>query len=222
MTPTSPVPVVGAVSPPTTDELIQLRRYLQLVRRLTDAPLFKGDCTVGVHLLPDEDGALQQTVISPVNELEMAGVLTSFRQLWMSGEPAQFPKVLATLRTNAMALGGPTAQALIAELDDIGREYKEVRRASPDLGVLEAEFEGDLVTQDGPVRAERILDDWVNGDLFHSDPEKRERFESREDRNMYWLALLVTVQDMAKVYARLGRIVRDVLHEPQLVSPPHE
>jgi hypothetical protein len=66
------------------------------------------------------------------------------------------------------------------------------------------------------------LDHWVNGDNFHSDPEKRERFESRKDRNMYWLALLVTVQDIAKVYVRLGRVVEDILHEPTLVSPPGE
>src|SRR5436305_686128 len=85
------------------------------------------------------------------------------------------------------------ADGLNAELDDVDKNYKAVRRSSPDVSILEAQLDGDKLIDDGPVRAERVLDDWVNGDIFHSDPEKRERFESREDRNAYWLALLVTV-----------------------------
>ena len=214
--------VLGAFTAPTADEVEKLRRYLQLVRRLTSAALFKGKCTVGVNLHHDDDGVLQQDIIAPVSELEMSGLLTSFRQLWMASEPSAFPHVLAMLRKNAHALSGPAAQALIAELDDIGKDYKAVRKSSPDLSVLEAQLDGDKLIDVGPVRAERVLDDWVNGDIFHSDPEKRERFESREDRNTYWLALLVTVQDIAKVYVRLARVVKDILHEPTLVLPPGE
>jgi hypothetical protein len=216
------VTVQGALTAPTAAEVEKLRRYLQLVRRLTSAPLFKGACTVGVNLRHDDNGVLQQDIIAPVSELEMSGLLTSFRQLWMASEPSAFPHVLALLRKNAAALGGAAADALIAELDDIGKAYKDVRKSSPDLDVLEAQLDGDQLIDDGPVRAERVLDDWVNGDIFHSDPEKRERFQNREDRNMYWLALLVTVQDIAKVYVRLARVIKDVLHEATLVSPPGE
>jgi hypothetical protein len=212
-----PAALQQALNPLGTDEVARLRRYLQLVERLTAAPLFHGGEQVGIDISPEGRVA----VIAPVDELQMRGLLTEFRQLWMSTEPSAFPRIFAELRASACARGTAQAQGVIAWLDELGRQYREVRKSSPDLGAFEAEFgESGEVARDEAVRAERILDDWVNGDIFHSDTSKRERFENAPDRDVYWFALLVAVQDMTRVYVALGWLVKQILNEPSPVPFP--
>lgn len=93
--------------------------------------------------------------------------------------------------------------------------YSRLRRELPDFSVLEAEVGADReILRDGPVRAERIVDDWVNGVVFHSDNEKRDRVLFAGAPEMYLFVLFAAVQEFAKVYVVFARMAKAILAEP--------
>jgi len=113
--------------------------------------------------------------------------------------------------------GLPTSAELVAWFDDIGRADRDARRSHPDFAVLEAEV-GDLeVLRDEAVRAERILDDWVNGEVVHSNADKNARIDWAGDPEAYRLALLAALQQMTSVYVLFARMTKAILDEPVLV-----
>jgi hypothetical protein len=95
-----------------------------------------------------------------------------FRKLWMQGEPARFQDVLRLLRDNAKdeEVEPSASQALGA----IGRHFRNARRAVMMRHVIQR----DARTFPEPLRdftAEEVIDDWLNGVLFHADEEAEKR-----------------------------------------------
>lgn len=145
-----------------------------------------------------------------------SGAAHLLRQLWQHGEFAQFGALRGRLRRHVEASGLPAPAELVGWLDGIGRADAHARRAYPDFAVLEAEVGESEVLRDEAVRAERILDAWVNGEVFHPDAEKNARIDWAGDSEAYRFALLAAVQDMTKVYVLFAPMAKAVLDEPAL------
>jgi hypothetical protein len=115
------------------------------------------------------------------------------------------------------ASGRADSADLVTWLDELGKEYSNVRRQLPDFTVLEAELAPNgEVGRDGSVRAERIIDDWINGRVFHSDQEKGDRIDAAGASVMYEFSLLAALQEVTKIYVIFARMAKAILAEPGL------
>jgi hypothetical protein len=197
----------------------RLSEFLRLTRELTSSPLFKNP-KLELQFTPREDEHFTTTLEASVDYLQAKGTMMSFRQLWQDGEPYQFPVVRSRLRQHAVVSSRPHSPKFIAWADELGKAYSDARRGFPDFVVLEADIEaGGKVVERGPVRVERIIDDWINGDIAHSDPERRARIDAAGDPEMYAFALLAGVQEVTKVYVLLAQMAKAILDEPALRPP---
>lgn len=204
-----------ALTPPETELRAKLERFVYLMRELTQSDLFLPNA-LSLRFLPRDDGLFDVECVAPLNDLEMRGLLTYFRQLWQDGEFAQFNALRGQLRQHVDASGLPASPELVEWLDDVGRANRRARRSFPDFGVLEAEIDESEVLRDEAVRAERILDDWVNGEVFHSDAEKNAHIDWAGDTEAYRFALLAAVLEITKVYVLFARMAKAILDEPAL------
>lgn len=84
--------------------------------------------------------------------------------------------------------------------------------------MLEAEVGQSGVLCDEAVRAERIVDDWINGEVFHDDEDKRRRIDWAGDPDAYLFGLLSGVQELTKVYVLFARMAKAILEEPSLAA----
>lgn len=97
----------------------------------------------------------------------------SFRQLWLQKEPAQFHRVLRVLREHAKPASG--AFDIVVVLDGLGRRYKAARREV----LMKHVWEGDPFGEAKETfDAERVINDWLNSGLFHTDNEAVARVTS--------------------------------------------
>lgn len=206
-----------ALSPPDADLRRRLELFVRTTRGLTQSPLFKSP-SLTLECNPRSDGTFDVVCIAPVDDFGMRGLLTYFRKLWQSGEAAQFGRLRSDLRRHVERSGLPASAELVGWLDDIGKADKAARRALPDFSVLEAEMGDSGVLRDEAVRAERIVDDWVNGEVFHDDDEKRRRIDWTGDPDAYLFALLSAVQELTKVYVLLAQMANAILNEPALAA----
>ncbi len=204
-----------AMTPPGEELRWRLERFLEVVQGLTRSPLFTSP-SIGLNLVPRGDELFDVECVTPVDDFEMRGMLTYFRHLWLSGEPAQFGRLRGDLRHHVEASGLPASAELVGWLDGVGRADRVARRSFPDFSVLEAETSPVGVVRDETVRAERIIDDWVNGEVFHSDAQQKARIDWAGDVEAYRFALLAAVQEVTKPYVLFGRMVKAILSEPAL------
>jgi hypothetical protein len=139
-----------------------LRRYHQLCTAVGETKFF----THGVRF-SFSVGAGRQ----PCDELDYAGhealrsLMMDLCQLWMQNERTRFQTVLGILRRNAEAVGSPSCVEAIAQLDGIGKRYRESMRKTMMSFV---ERERPLV----PVKefsAEDVIHNWLYGGHFHWD-----------------------------------------------------
>lgn len=207
-----------ALTPPSPDLRRRLELFVRTTRSLTQSPLFKSP-TLSLECTPRGDGTFDVVCIAPVDDFGMRGLLTYFRKLWQSGEPAQFGRLRRDLRRHVASNGLPASVELLGWLDDIEKADKAARRALPDFSVLEAELDDSGVLRDEAVRAERIIDDWVNGEVFHDDEDKRRRIDWAGDPDAYLFGLLSAVQELTKVYVLFAQMAKAILEEPRLVGP---
>lgn len=206
-----------ALSPPDADLRRRLELFVRTTRNLTQSPLFKTP-SLSLECTPRGDGTFDVVCVAPVDDFGMRGLLTYFRKLWQSGEPAQFGRLRSDLRRHVERSGLPASAELAGWLDDIGKADKAARRALPDFSVLEAEVGESGVLRDEAVRAERIVDDWVNGEVFHDDEDKRRRIDWAGDPDAYLFGLLSGVQELTKVYVLFARMAKAILEEPSLAA----
>jgi hypothetical protein len=97
----------------------------------------------------------------------------SFRQLWLQKEPAQFHRVLRVLREHTKPSNGAFDVVLV--LDELGRRYKDARREV----LMKHVWEGDPFGEPKETfDAERVINDWLNSGLFHTDSEAVARVTS--------------------------------------------
>lgn len=192
-----------------------LAEYVHVVRSLTASPLF-GPGSVGLQLSPREDGQFDVSAQAPVDWDGLRGAMTYFRRIWMNNERTCFTRLRNLLRANAVVRGGQESDALIAWLDELGKEHSRVRKEMADMGVLEAHIEDGKLVEDGPVSPERIIDDWFKGEIFHGEPDRRERLDAAADPEAYLFALMIAVQELTRVYVLFARLARSILAEPAL------
>lgn len=205
----------AALTAPDFGLRARLERFVHLTRGLTQSALFRPGA-LSLRCIPRDDGLFDVGCVVPINEFEIRGLLTYFRQPWQHGEFAQFGALRGRLRRHVEVSGLPASAELVGWLDSIGRGDADARRAYPDFAVLEAEVGESEVRRDEAVRAERILDDWVNGEVLHSDAEKNARIDWAGDPEAYRFALLAAVQDMTKVYVLFAQMAKAILDEPAL------
>jgi hypothetical protein len=124
-------------------------------------------------------GPIRFTVAKKM-ELEHAGkdalrsMSMAFRQVWMSGEPAQFHVVLRLLRENVdpSVTHEPGALAILAEL---GRRFREANRQEMMKHVWADKPMGKPIRV---FRARQVIEDWFYSGPFHTDGEKVKRVRS--------------------------------------------
>ncbi len=206
-----------ALTPPDPDLRRRLELFVRTTRGLTQSPLFRSP-SISLECTPRGDGTFDVVCVSPVDDFGMRGLLTYFRKLWQSGEPAQFGRLRSDLRRHVEGSGLSVSAELVGWLDDIGGADKAARRAYPDFTVLEAEVGDAGILRDEAVRAERIVDDWVNGEVFHDDEDKRRRIDWAGDPDAYLFGLLTAVQELTKVFVLFGRMAKAILEEPRLAG----
>lgn len=209
-----PARIPTAMDPLDPTLVADLGRFVNVTRGLTQSPVFKQP-QLALELTP-EAGGFVPALQAPVDDLGMRGMLTYFRQLWQDGEATQFSALRSRVRVHVASSNEPDRAGLRAFVDDLGKQYSKVRREAPDFRVLEAEHFGKdgEVAGDGNMRIERILDDWVNGEVFHSDQEKRDRVLGPGVEEMSRFALLAAVQAMSKIYVLFARLAKAILDEP--------
>jgi hypothetical protein len=208
--------LTAALVPLNADLENRLSEFLRLTRELISSPLFKRP-KLELQFTPRKDEYFTTTLEASVDYLQAKGTMTSFRQLWQDGEAYQFPVVRSRLRQHAVASNGPDSPRFIAWADELGKAYSDACRRFPDFVVLEADIgAGGDVVEHGPVRVERIIDNWINGDIAHSDPARRARIDAAGDAEMYAFALLAGVQEVTKVYVLLAQMAKAILDEPAL------
>lgn len=204
-----------ALSPVDADVRDQLSEYLHVVRQLTARPLF-GPGALAIHLEPRDDSEFDVTAQAPVDWDGLRGAMTYFRRAWMNDERTCFSRVRNLIRLNATTRGGPDADSLVELLDEIGKQHPRARKELPDMAVLEGHAEDGEIVGDGQVSAERIIDDWFNGEIFHGDPKRRSRLDAAGDPDAYVFALMIVVQEVTRVYVQFARLTKAILAEPTL------
>ena len=96
-----------ALSPPDADLRRRLELFVRTTRNLTQAALRDAEPLARVH--PARDGTFDVVCVAPVDDFGMRGLLTYFRKLWQSGEPAQFGRLRSDLRRHVERSGLPAS-----------------------------------------------------------------------------------------------------------------
>jgi hypothetical protein len=204
-----------ALSPVEQDLRDRLAEYEHVIRSLTASPLF-GPGSVGLQLTPRDDGQFDVGAQAPVDWEGLRGAMTYFRRAWLNDERTCFTRLRSQIRANAMALAGPYSVELVEWLDALGKEHSRARRELPDMMVLEARTKDGAIVDERSASAERIIEDWFNGEIFHGDLQRRERLDAAGDPDAYVFALMIAVQNVTRVYVPLAWLANAILAEPAL------
>jgi hypothetical protein len=186
-----------ALTPPQPDLRRRLELFVQTMRDRTQSPLFRSP-SISLECRPRGDGTFDVVCVSPVDDLGMRGLLTysarSGRTVSQRGSAGSGATSGGTWRAvgrrrRPSSSGGSTTSAA-----------RTRRRAGPFRSHRARGGVGNAsVLRDEAVRAERIVDDWVSGEVFHDDQDTRRRIDWAGDRDAYLFGLLTAVQELTKV-----------------------
>jgi len=117
-------------------------------------------------------------------------------------EPASFKRTLAILRARAVALGGPSSEALTELLDEVGRGYRKLlRSADPMLVLSDSSTNGEP-----PRRTRQVIEDWLNGEHFHWDSDRAKRLSEHEPPELLLFSFLSAIMQASAAYDALAEV----------------
>lgn len=199
--------LVRALAPFAPLQVTQLERFLEVARRLTnESPLFAPGEKVGVEIW--SDGVKS---IAPVDRLQTAGLLTDFRQLYGPNEECSYSKLSALLGKHS--LDSEEGETLRVWLKELNRVHKECLIHGAGFPWTMPGEQMNFAT------TAALLDDWLNGDVFHSDPAHGARHRAAAEDASHRTALLTSVQALMGVYVSLARVIKLIVAEPVLRVP---
>lgn len=195
------IDVDSAFRPFDPDELELLDTYHRLVDGVAARPLFADGIKFRIGGGPDCD----PPVLEHAGEDALRSVMIDFRRLWLKKEPTRFGNVLVLLREHA------EDGDAVAALDALGRDFKEACRDGL-MGVRDPSDPENL-KKIKPISARQVIDDWMNGDSFHGDPDARERVR-RWSPTTYEFSLIKAVNRISNVFLALDVVVVPILDFP--------
>lgn len=204
--------IPAGLTPFAADEVAELEQYRELVGELNDWQLAnrqKIDLVIGAGGVLAED----------IDKEALVSLATTFRKLgWLEDEPATFNKVRNLLGKHAHRAG--TSEA--ADIQQWLKDVKDLRAAAlrqSRVAAYELEHEdGSTETMTPKV----ILDMLINGAVFHSDKQLRERWNQLGGWKSPALVLiaLVTIWDLIRMFQALDAVVAKALDSPSLRPAP--
>jgi hypothetical protein len=176
-----------------SDDLRKLRLYARLCRELGESTFLNDDVSFNFGA---EGDRLTHAGSDALRSMSM-----SFRQLWMQDEDAQFHRIHRILRQAVKPSSDGTD--VVAVLDELGRRHRQARRevmmkhvwVDDPVGVPKQTFD-----------AERVINDWLYGGQFHSDPEAAARVQSWSPVAYEW-SLIKALQEVIGVLFELHLLV---------------
>jgi hypothetical protein len=203
--------IPAGLAPFGSDELEQLGLYRELVSELSDWQLAnrqKIDLVIGAGGVLAED----------IEKADLIALATTFRKLgWLEDEPATFNKVRNLLGKHAYQAGNPEAEEIQKWLKDV----KDLRAAA----LKQSRVAGyQLEHEDGTIETmtpKLILDMLINGAVFHSDKQLRDRWNQLGGWKSPALVLIamVTIWDLIRMFQALDAVIAKVLASPSLRPP---
>lgn len=196
----SEIDVSSAFQAFSKEALDLLALYHELVGGVVGRPFFSGG--VKFSFGAGRDG--QPPSLQHAGEDALRSVMIDFRRLWLQKEPTRFGNVLGLMRKHAVD------GAVIVALDELGRDFKDACRDGV-MGKIDPSHP-DNPEKIIPIRARQVIDDWINGDSFHGDPEARERVR-RWSPPAYEFSLIKAVNRVSNVCLALDVPIAAILAE---------
>jgi hypothetical protein len=183
------------------DELRRLELYDSLAVELGERPFFAQPQVLTLKAGPDGSSQdLQHAGEDPLRSMAM-----TFRQLWMTGEPAEFQGVRGMLRKRAKS---PRDRVdVVVPLDELGRRYRDATREVRMKDVDRADPFGEPLRVH---RARQVIDDWLYSGPFHTEPARVQRVQAWSRPGYEW-ALVESINEIASVMWELHLVVRGAL-----------
>lgn len=202
--------VAGGLTPFALDEVEELELYRDLVAELSDWELANRQ---KIDLVIGSGGVLAEDI----EKADLVALATTFRKLgWLEKEPATFMRVRNLLGKHAHQAGTAEAAVVAKWLKDL----KELRAAALKQSRVAAY---ELEHADGSTETltpETILDMLINGAVFHTDKQLRERWQQLGGWKSPALVLIaiVTIWDLVRMFQGLDAVVEKVLATPSLTA----
>jgi hypothetical protein len=204
--------IARGLTPFDTEEVRVLKRYRELVADLDHSALARRE------KLTFDIGATGDDRLDGVTVDQIKSLAVDFRKLGWNNERsgATFDQVRNLIKRHARASGTPEGQTLIGWFKELKSVRRELLNKSRVLGwKLELP---DGSTHD--VTPEEILDVFINGATFHSDEDKRKRWEELggwASALLRW-NLVLAMWDFLELFRAVDKFVGSVLVNPALCS----
>jgi hypothetical protein len=202
----SEIDVQSAFRPFDQDELRLLGAYHELVDGVAGRPLF----AEGIKFRIGGGAESEPTILQHAGEDALRSVMIDFRRLWMQKEPTRFGNVLKLLREHS------EDEETTASLDALGRDFKDACR--DELMGIRDPSDPENMRKIKPIFARQVIDDWMNGDSFHGDPDARDRV-SRWSPPAYEFSLIKAVNRISNVCLALDVVILPILDSTPRWSP---
>ncbi len=188
------------------EDLAHLEAFANLCERLNDRALFKQGARF--HFSASSTNGVHQH-LEHAGEDALRSMMMDFRRLWMSSEPTFFPRLRNRVRAHADP-AVPQGAAALAAIDLLGRDFKEACEDGA-LGLFE---QGETESPDNIrwIKARQVVDDWINGDAFHGDPEPQARVGIWE-ASSYEFVLIKAVNRITNVWLAFCVLLVAILDE---------
>ena len=187
-----------ALCPLEEGEMRIVTRYVDRAGELADSSLVQ----TGARLGWSASKTGMQTEVEYAGDEAVRAALLLFRALYRDDEPASFKRTLAILRARAVALGGPSSEALTELLDEVGRGYRKLlRSADPMLVLSDSSTNGEP-----PRRTRQVIEDWLNGEHFHWDSDRAKRLSEHEPPELLLFSFLSAIMQASAAYDALAEV----------------
>ena len=147
-----------------------------------------------------------------VREDDIGAFLMPFRQLYQQSDETEVGKVRNMLSKHAHEQGTPEGAQTVEDLKSWKADYRGSLRESPMGTMIEFDSRSNKRVEYTP---ENIIENWLNGDFFHAEPEAARKLEGR-DRGLHAFVLIGAVEHVAGYMLELGDLARAILNEPAL------
>jgi hypothetical protein len=197
--------------PFTRDETRILRNYVSNARELAEMRFFKqvpNSFTVA--------GEVPFSMDEPDSQ-DTRAAMALLRQLYTPSEPTSAAVVLNLLKKSAHEHGGPSRDAAISELRDLGSWTREIVAAGTGIGIVFDHGE----TQ-RPIRPAEILDAYFHGKYLHGGNDLSDVVLQLDEIGVPRFTLYNVMRELARAYYVVANVVGLVLAVPELLDADSE
>ena len=203
--------IARGLSPFSEEEQRSLKDYRSLVADLNESALAQRD-KLTMHI-----GAQGEDALDGVTRDEIKSLATDFRRLGWNNEAsgATFNQIRNLIARHAAEAATPESQTLLAWFKELKTLRAQMLKQSRVLGWVIEQPDGSTVE----ITPEELLDVFINGAVFHSDPEMRDRWTALggwQSGLVLWNVVLA-LWDFAELFRALDRFVETVLEVEEVL-----